>query len=290
MSEHKIAIILVNYNDSRFLIDAVGRIAAMQPDEFIVVDDESTDNSMDLLECLQMKYNFKVVVNEGANGPFHSSLRGCAATDAEYVAFFSADDYPKQGYFKAMKQATQDYPFVDLFTCNGDVIREGRLYHRTLFPFTAYVSPDYAVKIHRAGFAKNLNQCGFLMRKELVERCWEQGGKNTKVNFDGMCAYFAAFQKGFVNLGESLTVYRSYPNSWGATGCSKKIIHATKMHKMMYARYTGVFKRATESGIWEDKQRRKALFALWAIMKMPKWARLIFYNWFYSYDERIEKL
>lgn len=258
----------------------------MKSDEFIVVDDESTDNSQELLKCLGVK----VVTNHGANGPFYSSLRGCQATDAEYVAFFSADDYPKPGYFAAMKQATKDYPFVDLFTCNGDVIREGSCYQRILLPFDAYISPDYAVKIHKAGFAKNLNQCGFLMRKELVEKCWEGGGKNTSVNFDGMAAYFAAFDKGFVNLGECLTVYRSYPNSWGATGCSKRIKKATAIHRKMYCQYPAVYDRAIKSGIWASKQRWKSLFALWAIMKLPKWARNIFYNWFYSYNYKVEKL
>ena len=286
MSKGKIAIILVNYNDSHFLIDVVKRIAAMRPDEFIVVDDESTDNSRKLLRYL----GAKVVINYGANGPFYSSIRGCQATDAEYVAFFSADDYPEFGYFDAMKQATKNYPFVDLFTCNGYVEREGEIYYRKLLPFDAYISPDYAVKIHKAGFAKNLNQCGFLMRKALVEKCWEEGGKNTTVNFDGMCAYFAAFDKGFVNLGCYLTVYRSYPNSWGATGCSKRIKKATAIHKKMYSKYPVVYDRAIKSGIWNSKQRWKSLFALWAIMKLPKWARNIFYNWFYSYNYKVEKL
>ena len=103
-----------------------------------------------------------------------------------------------------------------------------------------------------------------------------------------MYSFSTAFRKGFVNLGEYLTTYRSYPTGWGASGGNEKIKQAIEVHKKFFKGCARC--RAEVSGMWGAKARWMSLIALWGIMKMPKWARRIFYSWFYSYDEKGEKL
>ena len=284
----KVAAILCNYNDSRFLMGVIHEIARQKPDEFIVVDDRSTDRSRELLKHLQKLYHFKVIKNDGAHSPFGSFVAGCKAAKSEYVACFSADDYPNPGYLDCMRWAIDRFPMVKVYTCNTLVEREGEVYKRTLFPWTAYISPDYAVKIFQAGFAKNINQCGIVVDREWVLGCWEWGGNETTACFDCMYSFLSIFDLGFINIGEYLTTYRSYPAGWGAMTGNKAIKQATKVHKR-FAK-PEVYKRAMDSGMWNTGTRWKALIALWGIMKLPKWARKKFYNWFYSYDQRVEKL
>jgi len=285
---NKIAAVLCNFNDSRFLFDVIHKIAAQKPDEFIVVDDRSTDRSLELLEFLQKEYDFKIVHNDGVHSPFGSFDAGCRAAKSKYISCFSADDYPNPGYLEAMRQAIDSFPMVDIYTCNTDVIREGITYKRTLLPFTSFISPDYAVKIFQAGFAKNINQCGVVINREWVIKCWEGGGKETNACFDCMYSFLTIFDKGFINIGRYLTTYRSYPTSWGAATGNKAIKKAAAVHKK-FAK-PEVLRRAMESGMWSVKARWIALIALWGIMKLPKWARRRFYNWFYSYDTKVEKL
>jgi glycosyltransferase involved in cell wall biosynthesis len=271
----------------------VAKMVAQGFEEIIIVDGNSTDNSLDLIKLLQKKHletNIKVVVNKGVQSPFGAFVTGCHSTDAEYISCWSADDYPLGNHLVRMKEAIKDFPLVDLYTCNALVFREGYQYKRTLLPFTAYISPDYAVKIFKAGFAKNINLCGMLMKRDMVLKCWQEGGKETKANFDCMFAFFMAFSKGFVNLHEPLAVYRSYPNSWGATGKAKNIVHAISKHKEMYLKYPEVYKRAVASGMWGKGVMWKSLIVLWGIMKLPKWIRLGFFDWFYAYNQEVEKL
>jgi glycosyltransferase involved in cell wall biosynthesis len=289
MSEAKIAAILCNHNDSRFLISVVERIARQDPDEFIIVNDRSTDGSGVLLSALQRHYGFKIVENDGVHSPFGSFVKGCQSTDADFVACFSADDYPNDDYLMKMRAAISAFPIVDVYTCNTDVIREGDVYKRTLLPFTAYISPEYAVKIFRAGYAKNINQCGIVIKRDWVLRCWEGGGKKTQACFDCMYSFSSIFRKGFINLGDYLTTYRSYPNGFGAASSNRKIKEASRMHKRFYRR-NSVYEYGAQSGIWSAKARWKAIVAIWGIMKLPKWARIKFYKWFYSYDMGVEKL
>jgi len=289
---NNITVVLCNFNDSRFLIDVVEKIAAQSPDEFIVVDDRSNDRSIELLKCLQDKYDFKIVINDGVHSPFGSFVKGCQVATSKYIACFSADDYPERGYLWQMRDAIENYPMVDVYTCNTYVVREGEMYKRTLSPFTSYISPDYAVKIFQAGYAKDINQCGIVINREWVLKCWEGGGKDTDVCFDCMYSFLSIFDKGFVNLGKYLTVYRSYPTGFGATSSNRKIKAATKVHKKFAKErvFSNMYKRAKASGMWGVKARWKALIALWLIMKLPMWARRKFYNWFYQYSQKVEKL
>jgi len=285
---NKLAIILCNFNDSRFLIDFVKAMDAQKPDEFIVVDDRSTDRSIELLECLQKHAKIRIVKNDGPHSPFGAFVKGCESTNAEFVACFSADDMPKRYYLSSMREVMNKYPMVDVYTCNADVCRENRFYERTLLPFTSYISPDYAVKIFQNGFAKNINQCGIVIKRDWVLKCWVGGGKDTEVNFDCMYSFSSIFKKGFVNVGDFLVMYRSYPNSFGASGTNKQIKKYIEIHKNFCRPQEQA--RSQASGIWGAKARWKALVALWGIMKLPLWARRIFYNWFYSYDQKVEKL
>jgi glycosyltransferase involved in cell wall biosynthesis len=289
MSEAKIAAVLCNHNDSRFLISVVERIARQDPDEFIIVNDRSTDGSLILLQRLQEFYDFKIVENDGVHSPFGSFVKGCQSTDAEFVACFSADDYPNEDYLTKMRAAIGAFPMVDVYTCNTDVIREGETYKRTLLPFTAYISPQYAVKIFRAGYAKNINQCGIVIKRDWVLHCWDQGGKDTHACFDCMYSFSSIFKKGFVNLGDYLTTYRSYSNGYGALTTNKTIKDASRIHKKFF-KDNGCYAAARDSGIWKAQTRWKAIIALAVIMKLPKWARIKFYKWFYSYNMGAEKL
>jgi len=289
MSKGKIAIVVLNHNDSRFLIDIVNKIQAQKPDELIIVNDRSTDRSNELIFYLQQLCNVRLVENKGVHSPFGSFAAGCQTTDAEYVVCFSADDYPNPGYMQEMRKAVKDFPMVDLYQCNANVIREDEMYQRKLFDFTAYVSPDYAVKIYRSGYGKNVNLCGVLMKRDHVLKCWNEAA--TDLNFDCLFSTYAAFDKGFISLRGCLVTYRSYPNSFGATGSNKKIKEAIEIHKKFFKKNNyEAYKRAMESGIWGVKARWMALIALWGIMKLPKWARRIFYKWFYKYNMGVEKL
>jgi glycosyltransferase involved in cell wall biosynthesis len=285
----KIAIVICNHNDSRFLISLVNRFIYQKPDELIIVNDASTDRSEELIACLQKKYPIKLI-NVNVKNPFAAFVEGCKAAEAEYISCWSADDYPEQDYLWRMRQAIEDYPLVDLYTCNAKVIREEMFFGRVLLPFDAYISPNYAVKMFKAGYAKMINLCGVLTKRDLVLKCWEEGGKDTEVNFDCMFTFFSVFDKGFINLGNKLAVYRSYPNSFGASGRNKKIKQATEAHKKMYRKNPFIYHRALRSGIWGAKARLSSLIALKLIMKLPKLARIIFYDWFYSYRQEIEKL
>ena len=285
----RIAIIIANYNDSRFLINIIKKFAEQSADELIVVDDFSDDKSVELLKCLQKKYTFTLTRSK-FGGPFGAFATGCMIAKSEFVSGWSCDDEPKNDYLWKMRDAINQYPLVDLYTCNAEVTREGKTYHRTLLPFDAYISPDYMIKLTRNGHRQTINPIGAVIKKDIVIDCWQGGGMYTTANFDCMYTYFAALDKGFINLADHLVLYRSYSNSFGAAGKNNDIKIALAIHKKYYCRYPNTSKNARRAGIFSHKERLLPLLALWLIPKVPYFIREKFYSWLYSYDSRREKL
>ena len=279
----KITAILGNYNDSRFLINCVSKLSAQKPDELLIVDDNSTDKSVELIKSLQKKYPLRLIKNDGIKGPFGAFIKGCQEAKNEYVSWWACDDEPLPGYFVFMKQAIKDFPLVDVYTCNSKVIREGMTFNRVLFPFTAYISPDYAAKIYKR-FSGRVNICGMILKREIL---WECFGEK-KTNFDELLFLSNIFNKGFVNVGEILYLYRSYPNGFGAKGKIKDIQKAKEEHGKIYAENPELYKRIVESKVLENYWF--SWLALRLIMYLPKWLRIKIYKNYYEYSYKIEKL
>lgn len=288
--KNSITVVCPNYNDSRFFINWLEKMSSQYPDEIVIADDHSTDNSLDVLHALQKKYPFKVVVSNN-KGVFNAFMEAIHASTSNYIVSSACDDEPLPGYIDKMKQAIMDYPFVDLYLCGAKVIREGKTYERKLFCFDSYVSPEYLSLIIKKGHSKQLNMSAPVMKKETILRCVENADEH-KANMDCLMNFYTMFDKGFIYLKDCLYLYRSYPTSFGASGHLKDVDAANKFLLNLFSRHLSPrqFRLVQESGICQGREAILPYLALRMIMKLPKWARRRFYKYFYSYDWRIEKL
>jgi glycosyltransferase involved in cell wall biosynthesis len=287
----RFSVILITHNESRWLINWITKMAVQEPDEFIIIDNASTDNSQELIRCLIKKFpKIRLVELKENTGAFGGFIEGCREATNDFISCYSPDDEVASNYIAKMKQMMTDYPIADMYTCNAKVIREGKEYSRILYPYDTYISPDYMVKICKIGMAKMITTIGMIVRKQVVLDMWERGGKNTKADFDAAFGYYMIFDKGIVNCADKLVTYRSYPNSWGPSSKTKEKQEALAMAKYLFSYDPVVYNRAVESRIWGTAYQLKQKIGLKVIMKLPKWVREAFYRWFYNYNWRVEKL
>lgn len=285
------SVVLICHNESRWLINWVTKMAIQDPDEFIIIDNASTDRSQTLIRYLMVKFpKIRLVEMKENTGAFGGFIEGCRQSTNDFVSCYSPDDEVAPDYISKMKQAMTDYPMSDIYTCNAKIIREGKEYHRVLFPYDTYISPDYMVKISKTGNAKMVNLIGMIVRKQIVLDMWERGGKDTIADFDAAFAWYMMLNKGLVNVADKLVTFRSYPNSWGVTKNAKDKNKALNVAKELFMVNPEVYKRAVESKLWGTGYQLKQRIGLWAIMKLPKFVREAFYRYWYRYDWRIEKL
>lgn len=92
MTQKKISVIIPNYNYARYLDQAIQSVLKQSYDnlELIVVNNGSTDNSLEILE----KYEHEIrLINQPNLGQSGARNSGLSFSTGEFIAFLDADDF-----------------------------------------------------------------------------------------------------------------------------------------------------------------------------------------------------
>jgi glycosyltransferase involved in cell wall biosynthesis len=120
-STGKVSVIIPNYNYAQYVGEAIESVMnqSYKDIEIIVVNNGSTDNSMEVLE----KYSKKIrLINQENLGQSGSRKTGLEAATGDYVAFLDADD--KWDPQKIEKQMLLFTPKVELVYCGINLFSE----------------------------------------------------------------------------------------------------------------------------------------------------------------------
>lgn len=95
MNDYRISVVIPNYNNEKFLRNCVSSIAnqTYKIEKIIIVDDCSTDSSLDILYELSKTYsNLQIIPLEKNGKVSHARNVGLTAVETPYVTFIDADD------------------------------------------------------------------------------------------------------------------------------------------------------------------------------------------------------
>lgn len=94
----KFSVVCPTYNSEKFIINTLETLLAQKekPYEIIMVDDGSTDNTINILNEYQKKFykiniNFIIIKNKH-NGPGHARNTGIQKSNGNWIAFLDSDD------------------------------------------------------------------------------------------------------------------------------------------------------------------------------------------------------
>lgn len=108
----KVSVIIPVYNAEKYLEQCISSIAnqTMQDIEILVINDGSTDNSLNILDELSQKYKGKLKIFEKENGGA-GSARNLAIENAtgEFIKFVDADDYLKADILEKMYNIAKEH-------------------------------------------------------------------------------------------------------------------------------------------------------------------------------------
>jgi glycosyltransferase involved in cell wall biosynthesis len=155
-SQPTLSVILPNYNHGRLIARAVTALLAQErmPDEIIVVDDGSTDDSLRVIEALAAGSSIIRVLASPTNEGAPAALsRGLAASRGKYVYLAAADDWVLPGFFITALAILESHPAA-AFVCGESYLMSGRTgEHLGVRPIVRpsnrmrYFSPDAAATL-----------------------------------------------------------------------------------------------------------------------------------------------
>lgn len=104
-----VSVVIPSYNRGATLMRAIKSVFAQDYpiSEIIVVDDNSTDDTREILEKLGSRVTW--FVNPTNMGSQYSRNRGVTASTGEFVAFLDSDDVWRKDKIRLQVQAAQDY-------------------------------------------------------------------------------------------------------------------------------------------------------------------------------------
>lgn len=110
--------VLINcYNYESYVEEAIRSVAAqtVRPDELIVVDDGSTDNSVVVAEKVIKEIGFGRVVTQKNGGQLSAFQRGIAEARADWILFLDADDRFRENHLEVLSSYISGNPSVSFF-------------------------------------------------------------------------------------------------------------------------------------------------------------------------------
>jgi glycosyltransferase involved in cell wall biosynthesis len=209
-----VSIVIATYNGNLYLAQQMESVVAQSYPhiEIIVVDDCSTDNTMEILKSFQLKYsNIKIFCNEYNLGYIKNFEKGCSLATGEFIALCDQDDYWHPDKIKKMQAAIGDYPLI---YCDSVLCDE------SLKPIGVNISD----RVNCRDFDNCLQQavfCRIYGHATLIKKSFMQKAIPflEVIPHDWWLCYMATFYGGMKYLPEPLASYRQHSaNIFGAAG------------------------------------------------------------------------
>ncbi len=227
--------IMSNYNHGHFLPTSIGSLLKQtrQPDEIIIVDDGSTDNSVEILERFAKENPvIRLIRNEKNIGTVPSGENALRQTSGDYVFLAAADDSWMPELFEKSMALIEKYPMAAFCCSDSRTVfahsGKGVPSKRRLSAEAGYLSPEELIRIMRrkivylSGFGAIIKKSALNETGLLPELRWSS---------DRICSQTLALRYGICYIPEVLSVQLLRRESYGAAGLKN-----WKLHKDVIAR------------------------------------------------------
>ncbi|OIO59861.1 MAG: hypothetical protein COZ46_00210 [Verrucomicrobia bacterium CG_4_10_14_3_um_filter_43_23] len=218
-----ISVITPNYNHAHYLPDMLETTLSQSypPHEIILIDDGSTDNSVEVIEKYATKHPcIKLIKFEKNQGVIKAVNKGINSATGDYYVFRSADDVSYPGFFEESIKMLLQYPEAGIcctdstfFTTNYKVFTEQ---NQEWSDEPRFFTPFDFARTLKGGFIYG-STC--MVKRSAV---FDAGiyKEDLKWSADWFLMLVAAFRHGVCYIPKPLSGNRMDPKGYAATGMS----------------------------------------------------------------------
>ncbi|MEQ2010407.1 MAG: glycosyltransferase family 2 protein [Limisphaerales bacterium] len=243
MKTPSLSVVVPNYNHSALLPRCLDALLAqtLQPQEIIVIDDCSTDESWKLIQDYASRHPvIKPHRNEKNQGVIYGVNRGIELAVSDYIYFAAADDETQPTLFEKSMALLHQHPKAAL-CCTVSDFREvpsGMNWHAgvSMGDKPCYLSPERLVELGRAGRLHIAPNTAIMRRVAYI-----RAGRfvpELKWHSDWFGCYISAFRDGACFVPEPLAIFYVHPTSYYKTGSQQVLVHQQVLRHLM-ERLTG---------------------------------------------------
>lgn len=133
MNNMKVSVIIPVYNSEKYLKQCLDSVVnqTLKNIEIIVVNDGSTDNSLQIIQEYVNKYSNVKLINKQNEGCYKARNIGLEVADGEYIAFLDSDDYIESNMYEKLylkaKQTNADIVSADYYILNDKKLKTVKL-------------------------------------------------------------------------------------------------------------------------------------------------------------------
>lgn len=235
-----LSVVICNYNHAHYIAEALQAILnqSCRPLEVIVIDDGSTDNSIEVIEAFSKKDPIvHLYRNEQNQGVFFSANRGLNLAVGDYIYWGAADDRVLPGFFQKSLEILARYPEAGLCSALLQLIGkdgedQGWVKTPVVSSTPCFLSPDAVLS--------NLIDYGFwftgqttICRRDVVLR--ETGGFVPELRHyaDHFVDMVVALKQGACFIPEVLATWRVLDSGYAETMFNNADLSRTTFEKII---------------------------------------------------------
>jgi|SRR3989344_502613 len=230
----RISIITPNYNHSKFLEESITSVLNQthKPDEYIIIDDGSTDQSINIIRQFEKIPFVKVIYNKKNKGSTCNSNKILKIATGDFILFLSADDFLEPILIERYRKFLVQYPDIGFICARSNKVdinshKIGTYKIPSSIP-SGFINPFKARSLLFKYGSYFYGNTVLMNRRKVIEI----GGFNPNLlSFvDGIIYITLALKYGFVYVDHVLSNYRRHEEAY-STDTYRNIHKLRKIEK-----------------------------------------------------------
>src|SRR6266480_3296301 len=239
MTYPTLSVILPNFNHAQYLPSALKAMVeqTVKPHEIVVIDDGSTDNSVEIIKDFAAKYPFvHLYPNEKNQGVVPSVERALGIATGDYLYFAAGDDEVLPGIFEKSLTLLAKHPEAALSCGVADLfeVDSGLNWHVGVATSDSpcYLAPCQLVELEKRG-RLFISASAVIVRRDCLMD--EIGGfyRDLKCHTDWFSLYVAAFRHGMCYVPDPVVRFNIHSQSYYKKARADKAVYRSVLENVM---------------------------------------------------------